>query len=77
MKDQFAFLFLINIKVSYKVVLSLMVGVLRHVQSTKNNTLAISLSYFKKEKRDKYDFLHENKHQSFLQAGSMIFSAHS
>ena len=32
----------INIRVSCKVVLSLMVGVARHVQSTKNNKFAIS-----------------------------------
>ena len=27
------------------------------------------LQYFKKEGRDKYDSLHEDKYQSFLQAG--------
>ena len=27
--------------------------------------------------RDKYDFLHEDKHQSFLQAGSITLTGHS
>ena len=44
----------INIRISFKVVLSLMVDVARHIQSTKNK-FAISLYYFKKEMRDKYD----------------------
>ena len=31
-----------------------------------------SLQYFKKEVKDKYDFLHEDKYQSFLQAGFLL-----
>ena len=27
--------------------------------------------------RDKYDFVHEDKHKSFLQAGSFVFTGHS
>ena len=27
--------------------------------------------------RDKYDFLHEDKHQSFLQSDSIVFNGHS
>ena len=27
--------------------------------------------------RDKYDFLHEDKHQNFLQGSSLVFTGHS
>ena len=54
-----------------------MVGVISHVQSIKNNKFAVSLYYFKKKVRDKNDFLLRDKHQSFLQAGSIIFTGHS
>ena len=40
-------------------VLSLMLGAISHVQSTKNKKSAISLWYFKNEVRDKYDYLSE------------------
>ena len=36
-----------------------------------------SLQYFKKEVKEKYDFLHEDKYQSFLQAGSIVITGHS
>ena len=49
-----------------------MVGVVRHVQRSKNNKFPISLLYFKNEVRDKYDFLHEVKHQRFLQGECVI-----
>ena len=63
---------------TYKVVLSLMVSVVRHAQSTKNKKFAISLQqqYFKKEVRDKYDFLHEDKQKSSLQAENIVFTGH-
>ena len=48
-------------------------GVARYTQSSQNNKFAISLQYFKKEVRDKLDFLHEDKHQSFPQANSIFF----
>ena len=38
-----------------------------NVQITENNKFAISLQYFKKELSDEVDFLHVDKHQSFLQ----------
>ena len=38
-----------KIREAYKVVLSLMVGVVMHVQSSKNNKFAISLKYLKEE----------------------------
>ena len=45
----------------------------RHAQITQNNKFAISLQYLKKEVRDKVDFLHADKHESFLQIDTMIF----
>ena len=39
----------------------------------KITSLFISLQYLKKEVRDKVDFLHADKHESFLQIDTMIF----
>ena len=77
LKDKVHFCLQINIRVSYKLVLFHLVGMVRHAQSVHNNKFAISSQYFKKEVRDKYDFLHEDKHQSILQAGSIVFTSHS
>ena len=67
----------LQIRVSYRLVLLLLMGTARHAQSTQNNKFAMSLLYFKKKVRDKCDFLHEDKHQTFLQAGSIVFTVHS
>ena len=56
----------INIKVSYKLILSFLVGLARHAQSTQDNRFAISLQYLQKEVGDEVDFLHVDKHKSFL-----------
>ena len=45
----------------------------RHAQITQNNKFAISLQCLKKEVSDKVDFLHTDKHESFLQIDSIIF----
>ena len=45
--------------------LLLLLGVARCAQNTQNNKFAISFSYFKKEVRVKYDFLHEDKIKVF------------
>ena len=55
----------LGIKVSYKVILSLLMGMIKHSQSTQSNKFAISLQYLKKEVRDGVHFLHLDKHQSF------------
>ena len=47
--------------------------VAKHVQITQNNKFTISLQYFKKEVSDEVDFLHADKHESFLQVDTMIF----
>ena len=39
----------LGIKVSYKVVLSLLMGMIKHSQSTQSNKFAISLQYLKKK----------------------------
>ena len=46
----------------------------RHAQITQNNKFAISLQYRKKEVRDKVDFLHEERYESFLQIDMTIFN---
>ena len=39
----------LGIKVSYKVILSLLLGMIKHSQSTQSNKFAISLQYLKKK----------------------------
>ena len=63
----------INGKGLFKLILSFWVCVARYAQITQNNKFAISLQYLKKEVRDKVDFLHADKHESFLQIDTMIF----
>ena len=53
---------LIKIKVSYKLVLSLLTGMIQHSQSTQSNKFAISLQYLKKEAWVGVCFLHADKH---------------
>ena len=48
--------------------------VFRHAQIIQNNKFAISLQYTRKEVRDEIDFLHADKHESFLQIDTMIFN---
>ena len=45
----------------------ILMGILKHSQNFQDSKLTMSLQYFKKEVRDKVDFLHVDKHQSFLQ----------
>ena len=46
----------LGIKVSYKVMLSLMMGMIKHSQSTQSNKFAISLQYIEKEVRNGVHF---------------------
>ena len=48
----------------------------RHAQTIQNNKSAISLQHFKKEMSDEVDFLHADKHESFLQIDTMIFDGY-
>ena len=70
------FYMLINIKDFFKLILSFSVCVTKHAQVTQNNKFAISLQYVKKEVSDEVDFLHADKHESFLQSDTMIFDGH-
>ena len=42
-------------------------GIVKHLQSSQNSNVVMSLQYLRKEVRDEVDFLHEGKHQNFLQ----------
>ena len=55
----------LGINVSYKVTLSLLMGMIKNSQSTQSNMFAIFLQYLKKEVRNGVHFLHKDKHQSF------------
>ena len=50
------------IKVSCKVKLSLLMGMIKHSQSTHSNKFVISFQYLKKEVRNGVRFLHPDKH---------------
>ena len=47
--------------------MSFLVGMVKYSQSSQNSKFAMSLQYLKKDVRDELDFLHADKHQSFLQ----------
>ena len=53
------------IKVSYQLILSLLMDMIKHSQSIQSNKFVIFLQYLKKEVRNGVHFLHEDKHQSF------------
>ena len=44
----------------------ILMGMVKHSQSSQNSKFAMSLQYLKKEVKDEVDFLHADKHQSFL-----------
>ena len=62
----------LSIKVSYKVILLLLLGMIKHSQSTQSNKFAISLQYYKKEVSNGVHFLHADKHQSFHMLGFLF-----
>ena len=64
----------LGIKVSYKVILSLLMGMIKYSQNTGRNKFAISLQYLRKEVRNRVHFLHADKHQSFYKF-TLSFSA--
>ena len=45
--------------------MSLLIGMIKHSQSTQSNNFAISLQYLQKKVRNRVHFLHADKHQSF------------
>ena len=44
-----------------------------YAQITQNNKFSISLQYWKKEMTYEVGFLHEDKHERFLQIVTMVF----
>ena len=56
----------LDIKVSYKRILSLLMDMIKHSQSTQSDEFAISLQYLKKEVKNGVQFLHPDIH---LQVG--------
>ena len=63
----------LGIKVSYKVIISLLIGMIKHSQSTQSNKFAISLQYLKKEVKNGVHFLHADSFYKFLQVGIIVF----
>ena len=55
----------LGIKVSDKMIVTLLMDMVKHSQSTGSNKFAISLQYVKKEAKDGVHFSHADKHQSF------------
>ena len=55
----------LDIKVSYRVILSLLMGMIKHSESTQINKFATSLQYLQKEVGNGFQFLHADKHQNF------------
>ena len=51
-----------SMKVLYKIILSLLMGMINHFQSTQSNKFALSLKYLKKEFRDGVYVLLADKH---------------
>ena len=52
-------------------------GMNKHSQSSQNSTFAMPLQYLKKKVRDEVDFLHADKHQSFLKGDTIIIDGHN
>ena len=48
----------------------------KHSRSPQKSKFAMSLQYLKKQVRDDVDFLHADKHQSFLQVDFKIYLGH-
>ena len=57
----------LGFKVSYKMILSLLIAVTKHSQNTQSNKFAISLQYFKKKVLDGVHYLLAYKHSTIWQ----------
>ena len=62
-----------GIKISYKVILSLLMNLIKHSQSTQSNKFGKSLQYLKNKVRDGVHFLHLHKHQSFYKLALLFW----
>ena len=52
--------------------LSLLLGMIKHSQSTQSNKFVISLQYLKKRSYEGSSFLHADEHQSFYKLGLLF-----
>ena len=59
---------ILGIKVSYKVILSLLMPTIKHSKITKINEFAAFLQYLRVEVRYGVHFLHADKHQIFYKS---------
>ena len=62
----------LGMKDAYKVILSLLLGMIKHSQSTQGNRFHISLQYLKKEDMKGVHVLHTAEHQSFYKLGLLF-----
>ena len=60
-----------NMKVFYKLIISLWVCIARKAQSTQNNKFTISLQYLNENVKDEVNFLPADKRESFLQVDNI------
>ena len=65
----------VNINFFYKLVLVLLLVISRQAQNTQNS-MCKSSQYLKKEGRDEIDFLHGDKHQTFLLVDAINLGGH-
>ena len=63
----------VSVTAIYKMMLSFLMVVTRHVKSTQNAKYAVSLQFFKKELSFEVDVLHADKYENLLQVDSIIF----
>ena len=63
--ETFMFIYMQKSINAYKVILSFLLSMIKHSQSTQSNKFAISLQYLKKEVRKEVHFLYADEHQSF------------
>ena len=61
-------------KTSYKLTVSLLLAIARYAQSTQSSKFVISLQYLKG--MDEVDFLHTDKHQTFIQVDLINLGGH-
>ena len=52
----------LGIAVSHKLMLSLLMGMMKHSQSTQRNRIKVSLQHLKKENRDGVHFMNADEH---------------
>ena len=67
MSDEFDFLHADMHESLLQIDTMILMGMVKHSQSSQNSKFAMSLQYLKKEVRDEVSFLHVDKYQSFLQ----------